>query len=516
MTKSKKIVIIGAGPGGLASGMLLSAKGHHVTIYEKMDHIGGRTSAVKLGDYTFDRGATFFMMPQLLEELFQSVDRNLHDYIDMKEINPLYTLRFGETDFSPSQYPEQTEAQIEALFPGNTEGYRRFMKQEGKKFDRVIRLLQQPFSKWTDYLRMDVLKALPRLDAWNSVYKRLSGYFTDERLRWAFSFQAKYLGMSAWECPATFTILSYLEHRYGLYHPIGGVNQVCEAMARVIEENGGHIELGTPVKQILTQNQVAKGVILESGKRVEADDVVINADFSYAAASLFPEGELKKYNKTKLDERSYSCSTFMLYLGINRPITLPHHTIFFAQDYKKNVEELTKQGELSEDPSIYVHNPSGLDPTLAPAGHSALYILMPVPNLDADLDWEKLGDQVREQILDRLELEPELKGLRDAIVVEKRITPQDWQDDHHVYKGATFNLSHNLGQMMVLRPHNRFEEVDHCFLVGGGTHPGSGLPTIFESAKISAALLEQQYEQNFKKVIMLEVQSGRRFPWISR
>ncbi len=513
MESKKKVVIIGAGPGGLAAAMRLVASGHQVTLFEKQQDIGGRTAALHLGPFTFDLGPTFLMMPEVLEELFEAVDRNLNDYVKLKELSPLYTLRFGDLSFSPSRDQEQTAQKIEALFPGESAGYRMFMKKEGRKFDKVRTLLQKPFTKLTDYLSSDVLRALPFLDATQTVYGRLASYFKDERLRWAFSFQAKYLGMSAWECPATFTILSYLEHRFGLFHPIGGVNQICAAMARVIEEYGGQIVTNAPVRQILVKDKRAIGVELESGERIDADDVVINADFGYAATSLFEDGLLKKYRPEKLSERRFSCSTYMLYLGLDRPVDLPHHTIFFAKDYKKNVEDLTRLGKLSEDASIYVHNPSVLDPTLAPEGQSALYILMPVPNLDAHIDWEHEEAHVRNQILDRLEREPELKGLRHAIIAEKRLTPLGWQEAHNVYKGATFNLSHDLGQMMILRPHNAFEEVRHCFLVGGGTHPGSGLPTIFESAKITANLLNQQYRVPSRRVGRLRKWKEARIPW---
>ena len=496
MSRSKKVTVIGAGPGGLAVSMLLVAKGYEVVVYEKQSYIGGRTSRLTLGEYNFDLGPTFFMMPGILEEIFQMAGRQLQDYVQIQEINPLYTLKFKDLSFSPTRNYEEMIQEIENKFPGNGAGYDQFMKIEGEKFDRVTKLLQQPFTKITDLITRNMVSAFPKLNALDTVYGRLSNYFSDERLKWAFSFQAKYLGMSPWECPGTFTILSYLEHRFGLFHPIGGVNKLCEAMAQVIEEYGGKIHTGTGVKQVVVKEKKAVGVLLENGEMVPSDDVIINADFGHAATNLFKQRDLKKYRKENLEKKKLSCSTFMLYLGINKPLNLPHHMILFAEDYKQNVDEMTKEMKLSEDPSIYVHNPSRLDPTLAPKGKSALYVLMPVPNLQADIDWGKEKHGVREKILSVLELEPELHDIRSHIEVEKIVTPIDWQNEMYVYKGATFSLAHNLSQMMYFRPHNKFEDVNHCFLVGGGTHPGSGLPTIFESAKISATLLNQQYVKN--------------------
>lgn len=493
MSKSKKVTVIGAGPGGLAVSMLLAAKGYEVVIYEKQAYIGGRTSRLTLGDYNFDLGPTFFMMPSILEEIFQMSGRQLQDYVEIQEINPLYTLKFKDLSFSPTRNYQEMIHEMERIFPGNGAGYSQFMKIEGEKFERVTKLLQQPFTKITDLITRNMVSAFPKLNAFDTVYGRLSNYFNDERLKWAFSFQAKYLGMSPWECPGTFTILSYLEHRYGLFHPIGGVNQLCDAMAKVIKEYGGKIHTGTGVKQVLVKEKKAVGVLLENGEVVPSDDVIINADFGHAATNLFQQSDLKKYRKENLEKKKLSCSTFMLYLGIDKPLQLPHHTILFAEDYKQNVDEMTKDMKLSEDPSIYVHNPSKLDPTLAPEGKSALYVLLPVPNLQSDINWEEQKRGMREKILSRLEQEPELHDIRAHIEVEKIITPLDWQNEIYVYKGATFSLAHNLSQMMYFRPHNKFEDVDHCYLVGGGTHPGSGLPTIFESAKISATLLNQQY-----------------------
>lgn len=493
MSKSKKVTVIGAGPGGLAVSMLLAAEGYEVVIYEKQAYIGGRTSRLTLGDYNFDLGPTFFMMPSILEEIFQMAGRQLQDYVEILEINPLYTLKFKDLSFSPTRNYQAMIHEMERKFPGNGTGYDQFMKIEGEKFERVTKLLQQPFTKITDLITRNMVSAIPKLNAFDTVYGRLSNYFNDERLKWAFSFQAKYLGMSPWECPGTFTILSYLEHRYGLFHPIGGVNKLCDAMAKVIKEYGGKIHTGTGVKQVLVKEKKAVGVLLENGEVVPSDDVIINADFGHAATNLFQQSDLKKYRKENIEKKKLSCSTFMLYLGIDKPLQLPHHTILFAEDYKQNVDEMTKEMKLSEDPSIYVHNPSKLDPTLAPEGKSALYVLMPVPNLQSDINWEDEKQGIRENILSRLEQEPELQDIRAHIEVEKIITPLDWQNEIYVYKGATFSLAHNLSQMMYFRPHNKFEDVDHCYLVGGGTHPGSGLPTIFESAKISATLLNQQY-----------------------
>ncbi|MED5020769.1 phytoene desaturase family protein [Paenibacillus chibensis] len=487
-----KIAVIGAGPGGLATAMLLAARGYDVQVYEKQAVVGGRSGLLQLGDYRFDRGATFLMMPQILEEIFAAAGRSLSEELEIRELESLYSLHFGDTVFSPSRNLEDTAAQIAQLFPGDEDGYKRFMRDEEAKFERIMPLLQRPFASLRDYLKMDVLRALPVLHAHESVYRRLSRYFKDERLRLSFTFQAKYLGMSPWECPGTFTILSFIEHKYGLYHPIGGVNRIFTAMARIIRELGGQVHTSCAVKQILVKNRKAVGVLLDNGERIEADHVVINADFASAMNHLFEPGLLRKYAPQKLEQKRYSLSTAMLYLGVDGTVDLPHHSVHFANDYRRNVEEMTRLKTASADPSIYVHNPSVLDPTLAPAGKTALYTLMPVPNLTGSIDWERDRERMQAAMMERLEQIPELSGLSRRVEEALFFTPLDWQNRLDVHQGATFNLAHNLGQMMAFRPHNRFEEIDRVWLVGGGTHPGSGLPTIFESARITSRLLEEE------------------------
>lgn len=492
MRNKNSVIVVGAGPGGLTAAMLLASKGYAVTVYEKQPFVGGRTSSFERNGYRFDRGPTFLNMPHILEEMFEQAGRNVHDYLQLIEVDPMYELKFGSLSFFPTRKREEMVEQIEELFPGNGGGYRRFMDEEKKKFEALMPILQNKHDSLVDYGRWRFVKALPKLTVTDSVYKRLSNYFDDERLRLSFTFQAKYLGMSPWECPGAFTILSYMEHAYGIFHPIGGVNRISESMAQVITEEGGTIHTGTPVKSILMDGNSVKGVELEDGTKQYADDVIINADFAHAVNHLFPEGKGKRYSPEKMERKKYSCSAFMLYLGVNKTYDLSHHTVVFSKDYKKNVEEITKQKILSDDPSIYIQNASVTDKTLAPEGKSSIYILAPVPNNFSLIDWEKHKQDFRRLVLDQLKDKTGFQDIEEYIEVEEMYTPSDWEMDMNVYKGATFNLAHNLPQMMFFRPPNQFKEFDNCWLVGGGTHPGSGLPTIMESARITTRLLDEE------------------------
>ncbi|MBA2174375.1 phytoene desaturase [Halobacillus locisalis] len=491
----KKIAVVGAGPGGLSASMILASKGYDVQVYEKQGYVGGRNGHFSLGEYTFDIGPTFLSMPHIMEEIFQMAGRDVHDYMDLIELSPMYELQFDGKRVPMFRDRRKMLNVIREHFPGNEVGYQRFMKETRDKMQALLPLLQTRHHRMTDYVSKRALSALPKLSLGKSVYDVLSQYFDDEKLKIAFTFQAKYLGMSPWECPGAFAILSYMEHEWGVFHPRGGVNQLSKSMARVTEEHGGQIHLNNGVSKVHIENKKVVGLQLESGEEVVADEYIINADFAQAMNHLVDDTHLKKYKSDRMEKKKYSCSTFMIYVGLDKKYDMPHHTILFAEDYRKNVNEMTKDLVLSDEPSIYIHNASVTDDTLAPEGHSAVYILAPVPNNYSEIDWDEKQETFKQLIYDELEKKTGFSDIRDHIVVEKVLTPKQWQTDHHVHKGATFSLGHQLSQMMYFRPHNRFQELEHCWLVGGGTHPGSGLPTILESARITTGWIREKEGQ---------------------
>jgi phytoene desaturase len=297
--------------------------------------------------------------------------------------------------------------------------------------------------------------------------------------------------MSPAQCPSLFSILAFLEYEYGVFHPIGGCGAITETMARLATELGVDIALDEPVEQMLFNGRRAVGVRTAAGE-YRADVVILNADFAHAMTALTPNTLRRRWSDQKIARKRFSCSTFMLYLGLEGcDVDLPHHTIYMSKDYVENLTDIEQRHVLSEDPSFYVQNASVTDPTLAPPGMSTLYVLVPVTHQHPNVDWRSERNRYRDVALRQLRR----IGVRD---VEKRIrfehilTPQDWEQDFAIYRGATFNLAHHLRQMLHFRPRNRFEELDAVYLVGGGTHPGSGLPVIFESARITARLVLEE------------------------
>jgi phytoene desaturase len=294
--------------------------------------------------------------------------------------------------------------------------------------------------------------------------------------------------MSPFNCPSLFSILSFLEYEFGVWHPIGGCSAVSEGMARVARDLGVRISLEDEVKEVLFDGRRAVGVRTASGEH-RADALVINADFAHAMTKLVPNRLRRKWTDEKIEQKKFSCSTFMMYLGVaGRFDDVPHHTIHCAADYRRNLGDIEDRHVLSEDPSFYVQNACVTDPTLAPKGCSTLYVLAPVTHQHENVDWTKEAPAFRARMLGQLE-KVGVTGLEKRIRFEKVVTPADWEGRHHVYRGATFNLAHTWGQMLHFRPQNRFGDLDGVYLVGGGTHPGSGLPVIYESARITSRLL---------------------------
>ena len=487
-----KVAVVGAGPGGLAAAMLLAASGARVTVYEKDGEVGGRTRTLTSPEgYSFDLGPTFFLYPRILKEIFDRCGADLESEVDMRRLDPQYRLIFenaaGATQLDCSSDLERMEAELSKFAPDDAKGLRSFMSENRSKLGAFRPVLERAFESPVDMVKWDMIRALPLLRPWSTVDRDLSRHFRDPRVRLAFSFQTKYLGMSPFRCPSLFTILSYLEYDHGIFHPIGGCGAVSRAMARVAERLGAEIRLSTPIESIAFEGRRARGVE-SGGRRHDADAVVVNADFAHAVPKLIPGALRKDWSDQKIEKARYSCSTFMLYLGLDRTFPdLAHHNVVLSETYRENIAQI-EDGTIPEVPSLYVQHAGATDPTMAPEGHTALYVLVPVPNLLKQPDWPAQASRFREIALDRLKALG-LPDLRPHIRYEKIVAPQDWESEYAVGFGATFNLSHELPQMLYFRPGNRFRDVEGVYLVGGGTHPGSGLPVIYEGARITTGLL---------------------------
>jgi phytoene desaturase len=490
MSNRKKVIIIGAGPGGLATALQLAHAGVEVVVLESRAAVGGRCSAIQEQGFRFDVGPTFFLYPRVLREIFASVGKDLERECPMKKLDPQYRVSFGaggQLDCTPDL--ANMERQIGLLSPSDAGALKHYMDDNRVKLARFRPILESPFNSALDLLRPSLLGAASLVKPWRSLGAELECYFRDPRLVVAFSFQAKYLGMSPFRCPSLFSILSFLEYEHGVFHPVGGCSQVCHRMAEIAQGMGVRIHLNEPVQGLELRGRRVVGVHTQHAS-YHSDAIVINADFAATMRRLVPDRLRRRWSDARLAKKRFSCSTFMLYLGIEGNVDQPHHHIHISRDYQRNLRQIEQEGVLPDDPSIYVQNPCITDPALAPEGHSALYVLVPVPNLQKrKVAWDQAtAESYRSLVLRRLQALG-YGDLHQRIRFERMLTPTDWRESFDVHEGATFNLAHNLGQMLHRRPHNKFEELDGVYLVGGGTHPGSGLPVIFESTRITCKQL---------------------------
>ena len=490
-----RVVVIGAGPGGLASAMLLAKTGLEVTVIEKRGVVGGRTSTMEKDGFKFDVGPTFFLYPQVLREIFAATGHSLEKEVPMHRLDPQYRLVFGgggQVDATANV--ERMKRQIAAISPADADRLELYFKDNREKLQRFAPILQSPFESWRDLITPEMLKMLPLVRPWRSLDSDLKQYFKDDRIRLGFSFQSKYLGMSPFSCPSLFSILSFLEYEHGVFHPVGGCGAVTQAMARIAEGMGVKILRDTAVEEMLFEGRRVTGV-RTAEETITADAVVVNADFAQAMQKMVPNRLRTRWTDERIAKKKFSCSTFMMYLGIEgRYDDVAHHTIYLSKSYEQNLKDIEQEHNLtSEDASFYVQNAGVTDETLAPKGMSTLYVLLPVTHEHANVNWPEQEAKFRTMALKQLE-KIGITDVEKRIRVEKRLTPKSWNSDFGLHLGATFSMAHSLKQMLHLRPHNRFEDLDGVYLVGGGTHPGSGLPVIFESARITSRLLLKDLE----------------------
>ena len=482
------VLIVGAGPGGLTAAMMLAKAGVSVTIIEKSDGVGGRTRVFEKDGFKFDNGPTFFHYPEISEEVFKSLGRDVHEELNLIQLDPNYRLVFGEGGSLnvTSDLDSMTEQIRELCGDKNADGFKTYMDDNRKKLKFSRNCLNAPWSGFTDLISRRALRVSRVLRPWRSVSSDLSTIFPDKRMQVAMSFQTKYLGMSPFQAPSLFTILAYLEYEYGVFHAKGGLGTITERMGQIAQEMGVNILLNEAVEEFLFEGKTVVGVKTSKGT-YHADRFVMNVDFATGMKDLIPDKLRKRWSNKKLDKKSYSCSTYMLYLGIDKLYDLPHHQIYAAKDYEENLREISNNEVSWGDPSVYVQNACITDPSMAPEGHSTIYVLVPVSNQCSEINWDEIKHEYRDVILKQME-HLGYEGLKDHIVSETIVTPDDWAS-RDIFKGAVFNLAHGLDQMLWRRPQNRFEELERLYLVGGGTHPGSGLPTIIESGRITAKLI---------------------------
>ncbi|MBF0532647.1 MAG: phytoene desaturase [Candidatus Omnitrophica bacterium] len=475
-----KIAIVGAGVGGLASAARLSKTGHNVTVFEKLSECGGRNHMLIDQGFKFDLGPSFVLMPDLFAEVFADCGENIEDYLDLRILDPSYKIFYPDgRALTVRKDSALTKQELEAIEPGAAAAFDGFIRATANLYQEVRPLLFQCFT-WKDLFNPRYWGLVSKMKVFDSYWQLARKYFKSEKLCYAFTFEAMFMGVSPFNAPAFYSIISYADHVQKIFHPIGGMYEIPKALERMGKKFGGRFLYNSEVKAIARRN--GRIHLSVNGEDLAFDKVVVNADYAYSQTDLLRR-EIPRYK--------YSCSVYLLYLGLKRKVSgLGHHNLFFSRDLRKNLRQIFDQKVIPQDPSFYVHVPTVTDPALAPQGKDVFYILVPVANLENPKENVAAPeDRIRQTVFQSINQTLGI-NLQEMIEVEHAFYPQDFISRYNIKHGATFGLAHNLLQSAFFRPANFDSHIPGLYYVGASTQPGGGLPVVIAGSKIVADMIK--------------------------
>jgi len=484
-----KAIVIGAGFGGIAAALRLRAKGYAVTLIDRCAALGGRAQVYEREGFRHDAGPTVITAPFLFEELFALFGERFADHVKLVPLTPWYRFQFADGDtFDYGGTLEATLAEIDRVEPRDRAGYLALLEHSRRIYDiGFTQLSAQPFDRFMTMLRQ--VPHLLGLRNYETVWQMVSRHLVSDKLRRAFSIQPLLVGGNPFDTTSIYGLIHFLERAYGVHFAMGGTGAVTQALGGLMERQGIALRLSTTVERVRIEQGVARGVVLADGTRVDADIVVSDADAAHLYRDLVPRAEQALATRVKLSQAHYSMGLFVMYFGTTRTYPdVAHHTIWMGERYRELLNDIFHRQKLAEDFSLYVHRPTATDPSFAPPGQDSFYVLCPVPNLQADIDWATEGPRLRDRIVDALE-RTMLPGLKATITADFYKTPEDFRDEYRSVHGAGFSVAPIFRQSAWFRFHNKSESVRNLYLVGAGTHPGAGVPGVLCSAKVIDALI---------------------------
>lgn len=490
---SKKVAVIGSGFGGLGIALRLQAQGYNVEIFEKNEMAGGHANQIKEKGYTFDMGPSLITAPEILKSLFDTVGKKLEDVLDLHYLDPFYRVYFHDKSFI--DYNSDREAMIEQLS--------KFNEKDGQAYDKFIEFSKEIYKAViVDGLGAEsfhkfsmMIKTMPKFIKTAAIlpgYMQAARFFKDWRSRFLFSFHPLFIGGNPFRVPSIYLMISYLEKEGGVWYSTGGMYALVQAIVDAFTEKGGKVHLKSEVDEIITENKKIKGIRV-NGKEHNFDIVVSNGDVTHTNSKLLRNAGIKKWNEEKLKKADYSMSSFVLYLGTKKKYPeLLHHTLILSPRYKELVKDIFDNHVLPDDFSMYLHVPSKTDPSMAPEGCESMYVLAPVTNLANPIDWSVEGEKFANKIVEYLEHEFGMEGLKENIDYISWFSPEDFKNKRNSYLGSPWGLEPSLLQTAYFRPHNKNPEIKNMYYVGAGTHPGAGVPGVLLSAETTEKLVVEE------------------------
>ncbi len=490
LTSKSRAAVIGSGFGGLAAAIRLQAAGIQTVMFEKRDQPGGRAYVYRDNGFTFDAGPTVITAPHCLEELFAVAGKSMRDYVELMPVTPFYRLFWDDGyQFDYSDDDGALGKQIRAKSPADWAGYQKFLKYSQEVFhEGYEKLVHVPFLSLSSMVA--VAPQLIRLEAYRSVYSVVAKHIRDPHLRQLFSFHSLLVGGNPFTTTSIYTLIHCLERKWGVYFPKGGTGQLVMALVKLFQELGGEIRYNSEIDRIVTRDGAVAGLQTKTGREECFDLVVSNADVVHTYDALLKDEPRAAAMSRRLGRKKYSMSLFLIYFGTKRKYpNLEHHNVIFGPRYRELLGDVFERGRLADDFSLYLHAPTRSDPSLAPPGCEAFYVLSPVPHLGKlSIDWQVEGPRYAAKILNYLE-QRYMPGLTASIVTQRIFTPADFKSELNAHFGSAFSLEPRLTQSAYFRVHNRDRKIRGLYFVGAGTHPGAGIPGVVNSAKATANLI---------------------------
>ena len=482
---AKKVIVIGSGFGGLAAALRLRAKGLDITLVEKQPDLGGRARVFKKGSFIYDGGPTVITAPYLFEELFSLFNKKISKYVEIVPLDLWYRFVFsdGQT-FDYSGDEKSMEQEVKKFSDKDFEGYNNLVNFTERIFNKGFTdLSDKPFNNLTFMLKQ--IPSLLSLKSYKSVYKLVSNYISNEKLRRVFSMHPLLVGGNPFTTTSIYTLILFLEKKWGIHYSMGGTGSVVKALEKLMEEENIKIIKSAEVTEIISNKNKVKGVKINNSEIIECDYIVCNSDPPNVYQNLIrSKNDYNFLFKQKMKRMDYSMGLFVYYFGSKKQYkNVAHHTIYFGNSYEKHLDKIFEKKILSEDISYYLHRPSATDPNMAPKGQDAFYVLVPVPNNLSKINWSNEGEKFKNLILEKMDRSV-LPGIKENVVSDFYLTPDYFEKDLATLHGSGFSIQPKFSQSAYFRFHNQSEVFENLYFVGAGTHPGAGMPGVLSSAKV--------------------------------